>query len=93
MSQEKLHHYKALQTRIISDHTDPNLVFKILCNHDRKYPGQSLGQGKMAASLLRNVQGILKCLHMDSQQHQHFRASKTIIPISRNYYKNFAGTQ
>ena len=66
---------------------------KIPCNHDRKYLGQSSGQGKMAAYLLIHVRGILKCLHVDSQQHQHFRASETIIPRSRNYYNNVAGTQ
>ena len=48
-----------------------------------QYLGQSSGQGKMAASLLIHVLGTFKCLHMDSQQNQHFKASKTIIPRSQ----------
>ena len=36
MRLQKLHHYKALRSRIIFDHTDPNFVFILLHNHDRK---------------------------------------------------------
>ena len=74
MSPLKLGHYKALWPRIISDHTDPYFIYKLLHNHDRKYPVQSSGQGKMTASFLIHLPHILKCFHIYSQQHQHLRA-------------------